>query len=165
MPRRTPWILAGVGLTLAVQFLGLLGLAARAATRLDDDVTTMTAPQAVRVAESPPWPVGTCLAGRDVVPCAAGHQAEVVAVVDPGREDDEERRRWIANSSCAREVSAVVADLDAALVTYASVYPDDRLQVGDSRVRCLLVAASEAWMTGSWTAGDLDGPHPPDPFE
>lgn len=165
MSHRLLWAGLGAGATLTAQACLLLVLLVIALLRHDGSVTTMAAPRAVRFAEHPGWPVGTCLVFDDPTDCALDHDAEVVAILDPGREDDEGRRRWVANSSCAREVAEVAAAVTSASITYAAAFPDDDLQVDDSRVLCLLVAADDCVMTGSWTAGDLEGPHPPPPFE
>ncbi|WP_432544604.1 hypothetical protein [Kineococcus sp. SYSU DK002] len=156
MTRRLPWVAVGAAAALGAQTLLLASAAALATAR--DPVSPMHPPSAERRAAPPPWGAGTCLAERVAVPCAHGHDAEVVAVVDPGRQDDEVLRRWTANAVCAREVAARAVGTGTLRLTHASTYPDDALQRRDTRVWCLLVAGPRTVLLGSLTAGDLELP-------
>lgn len=136
-----------------------------------DPAVVVHPPLTERRSTPPVRAVGTCLADHEVVPCARGHDAEVVALPHPGQEADEGLRRWTANAVCAREVAARTLDVAADLttdprddppagvaapsLTYASTYPDDEVEREDPRVECLLVAARRTTLTGSLTAGDL----------
>ncbi|WP_432514116.1 hypothetical protein [Kineococcus sp. SYSU DK001] len=159
MTRRLPWVAVGAAAALGAQTLVLVAGVALAA--VGDRPPPMQPPAALRHAAAPPWVAGTCLVGREAVPCAHEHDAEVVAVVDPGRQDDEELRRWRANAVCAREVVGRAVDAAAPSLTHASTYPDDELQRRDARVWCLLVAGARTALTGSLTAGDLAVLPPP----
>ncbi|GAB3454272.1 hypothetical protein GCM10027519_08070 [Kineococcus endophyticus] len=156
----------GAGGVIAVQCAAGLGLVAHAvATDGDDHETTVNPPVARELDSPPPWPVGTCLREDRAAPCADGHDAEVVAITDPGSVPTEDLRRWAADAVCARTVTVLAADLRPALFTYASLYPSAEVARQDDRVTCLLVAPRRVPLVGSLTAGDLRPPSPPLPFE
>lgn len=155
----------GAGGVIAVQAAAGLGLAAYAVATDDDHATTMDPPVARELDAPPPWPVGTCLDEGRPAPCSEGHDAEVVAVTDPGDLTTEDVRRWTADALCARTVTALATDLRPALFTYASLYPSGEVSRRDDRVTCLLVAPRRVPLVGSLTAGDLRPPSPPLPFE
>ncbi|WP_328295508.1 hypothetical protein OG218_22850 [Kineococcus sp. NBC_00420] len=164
-PKKLRWILVGVGAAVGLHLLIGVAVVAAGFARSASDVRSMAAPQSVRLSSTVTWTVGTCLAERSEVSCASGHDAEVVAVVPVTDDLRDGRRRWGANSSCAREVAAVIAagEFRPDTVTYASAYPPHELH--DERVFCLLVAPDDSPMRGSWTGGDLLGPTAPAPFE
>ncbi|MEW1958046.1 hypothetical protein [Kineococcus sp. NPDC059986] len=166
MTRRLPWVALGAGGVIAVQSAAGLGLVAHAFSTDGDDRETTTNPPVARELDSPPpWPVGTCLREERRAPCADGHDAEVVAITDPGGVPTEDVRRWTADAACARTVTTLAADLRPALFTYASLYPSEEVSRQDDRVTCLLVAPRRSPLVGSLTTGDLRPPTPPLPFE
>ncbi|MEZ0164169.1 hypothetical protein AB2L27_05230 [Kineococcus sp. LSe6-4] len=166
MTRRLPWVALGAGGALAVQVAAGLGVAAYAvATDRGDSETIMNPPVARELDSPPPWPVGTCLREQRPAPCTEGHDAEVVAITDPGGVPTDDVRRWTADAVCARTVTTLAAGLRPALFTYASLYPSPEVSRRDARVTCLLVAPRRTPLVGSLTAGDLRPPQPPLPFE
>ncbi|PRY17320.1 hypothetical protein [Kineococcus rhizosphaerae] len=165
MTRRLPWIAVGAGAAIVAHGVVLLGVTVVAVATDDGRTTYVDPPAAVRRDSAPPWAVGTCLDDGRAVSCARAHEAEVVALPDPGDLPTEGARRWTANAVCARTVFALTAGLTPAAVTYASSYPSTAVAGRDARVSCFLVGADRIPLVGSLTAGDLHPPSPPLPLE